>query len=160
METAETLIKDALQEILVQAAEAPLGADDFQTGARYLNRMMFAFDSDGIDLGYTEVLTLADPITVPEGAIEGMIANLAVRLARQYMKPISADLAARAAEGERTMTRISVEVGPTLYPGTLPIGSGNEWDTNFGDVFYRDPAEPILEEQGGFISVESETELP
>lgn len=160
METAADVIRDALQEILVQAAEAPIGADKAQTAIRYLNRMMFAYDVDGISLGYTEVTNLSDPITVPNGAIEAIIANLAIRLAKQFMKPVTPDLAARASEGEKTLLNLAVTIGPSQYPETLPVGSGNEHDTNFGDSFYSQPEEPILIEGGGFISVESETVLP
>ena len=57
---------------------------DFQNGVRYLNRMMGAWDAQGLALGYTKVSNPADPITVPDGALEGMVFNLAVRLAKQY----------------------------------------------------------------------------
>ena len=40
METAESIISDALQEILVQASEQDIEPVDFQTSRRYLNRMM------------------------------------------------------------------------------------------------------------------------
>ena len=40
METAQQVINDALQEILVQASEQPIQTVDFQTARRYLNSMM------------------------------------------------------------------------------------------------------------------------
>ena len=86
-ETAGDIIKDALQEILVQGAEAPFEADETQGAIRYLNRMMARFAVDGINLGYTTVTSVGDLITVPDGAIDGMVKNLAVSLFPQYAAP-------------------------------------------------------------------------
>ena len=55
METASTVIKDALQEILVQAQEQPIQAVDSSTAIRYMNRFMANLDAKGISLGYTVV---------------------------------------------------------------------------------------------------------
>ena len=158
-ETAGDVIKDALGEIVVLGAEAPLESVDAQAGIRYLNRMMAAFDGDGIDLGYTEVSGLADIITVPAGAIAGMIAQLAVMLFAQFSQgeAIPADLVARALSGKNTMRNLAVTVGATEYPNTLPIGSGNEWDSNRTSRFYEDLQATILAETNGSISLEDGT---
>ena len=79
METAESIVNDALQEILVQASEAPIQTVDFNTAVRYMNRFMFALDAKGISLGYTKVSKASDLITIPDGALEGLVFNLAVR---------------------------------------------------------------------------------
>jgi len=161
METAADIIKSALQEILVQASEAPIEADEAQTAIKYLNRMMFRFAADGINLGYTKVSNLGDPITVPDGAIDGIVSNLAVRLFPQFSAPttqIDPILMGDAREGLKTLEMLGVHVGPTSFPSTLPIGSGNEWEGSWGDHFYPESDNPILTEQGGFISLESGTE--
>ncbi len=46
METANTVIVDALQQILVQASEASISADEAQTAIRYMNRYMARLKSD------------------------------------------------------------------------------------------------------------------
>ena len=158
-ETAGDIIKDALGEIVVLGAEAPLEAVDAQAGIRYLNRMMAAFDADGIDLGYTEVSNLSDAITVPAGAIAGMVSQLAVMLFAQFSQgePIPADLVARALSGKNTMRNLAVTVGATEYPSTLPIGSGNEGDRTHNDHFYPDLQDEILAESTGSIGLEEST---
>jgi hypothetical protein len=163
METAATLIKSALQEILVQASEAPIEADQAQDAIRYLNRMMAALQANGIDLGYTNVTSLASPITVPDGAIDGMVSNLALRLFPQYSEPgtpVDQVLFREAAEGMKILERLGVTISPTSYPSILPVGSGNESDGAWDDRFYADPSQAVLDERGGFISIETNTELP
>lgn len=139
METASDIVKDALQEILVQASEQSVQAVDFQTGIRYLNRMMLSFESPGgIRLGYTEVSNAADLITVPNGAIEGIIFNLALRLAPSYDITPSIDLKRNARTGLDAMRKLGLVFRETKFPDTLPIGSGNEvWENRvFGDHFH------------------------
>ena len=158
-ETAGDIVKDALGEITVLGAEAPVEAVDAQIGVRYLNRMMAAFDADGIDLGYTEAANLNSPITVPAGAIDGMVTQLAVRLHAQFSAadPLSQDLLARAVSGKKTMRNLAVRVGASEFPSTLPIGSGNEYDNNTNH-FYPDLQADILAESTGSVGLESGTE--
>jgi len=159
-EKAGDIIKDALTEIVVLGAEAPLEAVDAQAAIRYMNRMMAGLDAKGIDLGYTEVTSTADDITVPAGAIEGMVFLLAARLWNQYAQgdPLPQLLIANAASGMKAMRAIAVTVGASEYPDTLPIGSGNEggegqWTTHF----YEDLEADILAETTGAIGLESAT---
>ena len=156
-DTAGDIIKDALTEITVLGAEAPVEAVDAQSGIRYLNRMMAAFDADGIDLGYTEVTNFNSVITVPAGANAGMVAQLAAMLWDQYAdgQPLPSTLLARAISGKNTMRNLAVTVGATEFPSTLPIGSGNEWDGN--DKFYPDLQDNILAESTGSIGLEEDT---
>jgi P22 tail accessory factor. len=159
-ETAETVIKDALTEIVVLGAEAPLEAADAQVAIRYLNRMMTALDADGVTLGYTEVSTLKDQITVASGAIEGMVFNLALKLWTQYSdgQPPPGELMLKAREGLKTMRMIGVSIGVTEFPATLPIGSGNETYSTRDSHFYPDLQDTILAETNGSISLEDSTE--
>ena len=90
METAQSVINDALQEILVQQSEQPIEAVDFQTSKRYLNRMMATTPYNG--LGYTVVVNPEDLVTIPDGALEGVIFNLAKRLLATYDMPLTAEL--------------------------------------------------------------------
>ena len=87
METAQSIINDALQEILVQASEQPIQPVDFQTARRYLNRMLvivpFAV------LGYTVVTLPDDPVTIPAAAIERVLFNLSILLLTTYDIPLT-----------------------------------------------------------------------
>ncbi len=159
MEKAADVIKSALQEILVQASEAPIEADEAQDAIKYMNRMMTSFAVSGINLGYTIVTNLGDDITIPDGAVEGLVFNLAVRLAPSYGATIRPDLFANAREGKKSMLKLGVNITPTQFPSTLPISSGNN-DGVRDRTFYPEPQDAILTEQSGFIGVESETEIP
>lgn len=160
VETAGSVIKDALTEITVLGAEAPVEPTDAQGAIRYLNRLMTSLDAKGVDLGYTEVTNFADEITVPAGAIEGIIFTLATRLWTQYSdgQPLPTSLLAAAVSGLEAMRAIAVTVGASEYPDTLPIGSGNEWDGNRNSKFYPDLQDEILAETTGSIGLETGTE--
>jgi len=156
METAESVINDALQEILVQASEQALQTVDFQTGRRYLNRMMTTTPFNL--LGFTTVTNPSDPITVADGAIEGIVFNLAKRLLTTYDVALTPELLQSARDGLSEIRKIAVVVKPTSFPCTLPIGSGNEQENTFNNQhFYACPDDELLTEQGGSILLESDT---
>lgn len=158
MDKVEDVVRDALQEILVQASEAPIEADEAQTAIRFLNRMMAELDARGISLGYTAVSSLADDVTVPDGALSGIVSNLAVRLAPQYDQVASAELIAAARTGLSVMAMLTVDILPSSYGDTLPVGEGNH---STGDsAFYTGEAAGVANETGGYIEKESNTELP
>ncbi len=158
-ETADDVIKDTLIEITRLGAETPIEAADAQSAVRYMNRMMAAFDADGIDLGYTEVTSLGDDITVPLGAIEGIVANLAVRLWTQFQDGATPpqELVLKARAGVATMLNIAFSMGQAEYPSTLPIGSGNEGNAYAANHFYPDLQDSILAETTGSIGLEDDT---
>lgn len=159
MEKAGDIIKDALTEITVLGAEAPVEAVDAQMGIRYLNRMMATFDAEGIDLGFTEVTSLASDITVPAGAVDGVVAGLAVRLWDSFAEgqQVPSTLLARAVAGKNAMRAIAVNIGATEYPSTLPIGSGNTGAFVTGGKFYPDLQSDILAETNGTVGLEDGT---
>lgn len=156
METAQSIIDDSLQAILVQASEQPIEAVDFQTSKRYLNRMMATTPYNG--LGFTTVVDPADFITVPDGAIEGIIFNLAVKMLATYDMPLTAELDKNAKDGLQEIRRITVTVTATSMPCTLPIGSGNEQDNTYANQhFYSCPDSKVLTERNDTILLESGT---
>ena len=136
-ETAQSVIKDALQELLVQASEQPIEANEFQSGIRYLNRMMATIPYNG--LGYTNVVDPSDPITIDDGAIDGIIFSLALKLAPQYDIEPSQDLRINKRDAMKSLRKLSLVYKPTQMPSTMPIGSGNEdWLTGrLADHFYN-----------------------
>lgn len=133
MENVETVIKDALFEILQQGDEAPIEPSEAITAMRYLNRMMFRWKSVGYDLGYTKVSKLSDPVTVPDGAYDGVVTNLALSLAPQYDVTLTQALITNAELGLSAIRVLSFSICGMNYPDTLPIGSGNynSCDNNF-----------------------------
>ena len=160
-ETAEELFGDSLQAILVQASEQPIQPVDFQTAKRYANRMMATFAATGISLGYTNIVNPTDLVTIPDGAIEGLLFNLAIRLLPTYDFPLTADLANNAKEGKDAMRKLAITIIPSKHPCTLPIGSGNEGESTFNtDRFFPCPEAELLTEEGGSILLESNTHEP
>ena len=126
METANSVITDAMQLLVVQASEAPIEADEAQTAIRHLNRMMYRFDAEGISLGFNVIENLGDIVTVPIGALDGVVYNLAIAIAPHYEVPISIDIAKLAKDGKEAMRALSFRMGQTEFPSTLPVGSGNQ----------------------------------
>lgn len=159
MATAAQVIKAALQRILVQGSEAPLEASEYQDAIFAMNNFMLALDAEGVSLGYTEVSNLGDEVTIPSGALRGLIANLAVEVSPDYDGTITDGLAAAAIAGLDTMRLLGQRVPTSSLPGTLPVGSGNSGDsqTRFSN-FYPDEESLILAETTGAIGLETGTE--
>jgi len=55
-------------------------ADEYADYIFALNNYMTALEAEGVSLGYTVVANLSDAVTVPTGALRGIIANMALRL--------------------------------------------------------------------------------
>lgn len=135
-ETASSLVSDILREIYVQADEQSIESVDFETCVRYINRFVNELNARGIDIPWVDLANPADTVYAPDGAISGIISNVAVRLAGQYDIPISESLAASAAIGMEALTMLGVTVNKQRFPSTLPIGSGNEnWLDNDSHFF-------------------------
>ena len=159
MATVSQLAKASLQRILVQASEADLEPDEYQDFIFAMNNYMLALDAEGVTLGYTEVSGLGDDVTIPVGALRGLIANMAIEVSPDYNGTISQGLVIAAAEGLKVMRRLGQSITPTRYPSTLPIGSGNE-GCHYGGLyshFYDVDEDSILAETTGAISLESNT---
>tara|TARA_R110001632_G_scaffold65869_3_gene155813 strand:- start:173 stop:655 length:483 start_codon:yes stop_codon:yes gene_type:complete len=158
MATVAQVAKASLQRILVQASEAPLEPDEFQDFIFSMNNYMSELDASGVQLGYTTVSDLGDEVTIPTGALRGLIANMAVEVAPDYNGVISAGLAKAARDGFNTMRLIGQSMGKSKYPCTLPIGSGNE-NNDFGlsGHFFPDQESSILAETTGAIALETNT---
>jgi hypothetical protein len=136
MSTAQEIVSDILQEITVQSPEQSVLSVDFQTVVRYMNRFMSSLDAMGTKLGYTLVSSPADAITIPAGAEEGLIFNIALRLCTTYDIAVSADLVMKARDSLNIMNIIGNPPPKSSYPGNMPIGSGNYQNTYNNFNFY------------------------
>lgn len=159
MATVAQVAKASLQRILVQASEADLEPAEFQDFIFSMNNYMLALDAEGISLGYTEVSSLGDDVTVPTGALRGIIANMAIEVAPDYNGQVSAGLIKAASEGMKAMRRLGQIIVTSQYPGTLPIGSGNEGTNNgfTNNHFFDNLEAQILAETTGAIGLETNT---
>lgn len=161
MATAESVVRRILQEILIQGSEQAIKAVDSQTAIEYMNSYMFEIDAGlGITIGYTEVTSLADTITVAPGAINGVIYNTALRLLSSYDIQPNAQLALSANSSLNAMRKIARSTRRTILPPTLPIGSGNEGHNTFNTRrFFPGEESKILNEQNGNILLEDTTNV-
>ena len=155
---ANDVVRDALEDIVVQADEAKIEQSEGNAAIRALNDLMTAWAAQGIELGYTIVSDLADVLTVPLGAIRGIKANLSLELAPKYGVPITAGLVRKAKEGYNACLNLSVSMAESAFPSTLPQGSGNDYPDYGDQVFYPDEQGTILTETGGSIALEEGTE--
>ncbi len=158
MATVAQVAKASLQRILVQASEAPLEADEYQDFIFAMNNYMAQLDAQGISLGYTEVSDLGDEVTIPTGALRGLIANMAIEVSPDYGGVISQGLIAAAQQGLQSMRILGRRIQASKNPSTLPLGSGNE-DMLYGysGHFYPDQEADILAESTGAIGLENNT---
>jgi len=157
MTTAAQVTKAILQEILVRSVEAPLEADEIQDTIFAMNNYMTALDAEGVSLGYTIVADLGDDITIPAGALQGLISNVAIMVAPQFGATVDQALIAKAKVGLSAMRKLGVTLEPMVFPSTLPVGSGNEFRHGNNDHFYPGSDAEILTETGNGIGLESGT---
>jgi hypothetical protein len=136
MATTAEVIQRALSLILVQGSEAPIEQDEAGSAVIALNRMMASWEGSGIALGYTAVSSLADLITVPEYALDGIEQNLALRLAPEFDGMVSPLLVQNARFAKQDLVKANLTVASTSYPDIMPMGSGN---TGTGRSAYNSP---------------------
>ena len=157
-ETAETVIKDALGLLQIRAEEEPLEQADAQVAIRTLNRMMARFQTKGISLGFTVITKISDPMTISDDALDGVTSNLAINLHPHFKSgEVTQTLASLANVGYDSLLDLCVDVGPSSYPDTLPVGSGNTNNFQSSD-FYPGYDEEIGAEIPSTIGLESNTE--
>jgi hypothetical protein len=150
--TAGTVAQRALKKILVQSGDAPLEADEYADFFEDMNFYMAALESEGVLLGYTPVDNVSDVVTVPAGAIRGIIANVAVEVAPDYGASVSGELARQAKSGMRIMRKIGAHMGAMSMPTTLPVGSGNEDISLRTYQYYSDPEVALLTLAGNTLA--------
>lgn len=129
MATVTEFVTGALQLLEVKTAEAAITSAEAEDGLVSLNDMMNEWNVDGINIGYETLDSIEDEVFVTLGSEGAIKANLAVYIAPEYGRIVSASLEARAIRGKRSV-RGSIPLNSSEYPDSLPIGSGNE-DNNF-----------------------------
>jgi len=134
MATVEQVARMALMAIKVQGSESSLEGDDYEDFIFELNNFMAELESRGISLGYTVVDSLSYEVTIPAGAVGGLISNMAIRVSPAYGGAISDALIATAEVGMNTLRALGMSIKDSVYPSTLNKGIANEYFS--GDAFY------------------------
>ncbi len=131
-QTAAQVIQDALLAIkIIREGQTPT-ADMQAQAIRRLNQMMALWEADGRNLGYIPVGTVTDVLTVPDAAILGIYATLAIMLAPGYGAAVSEELIAMARMGmdiidKITAKEVSMDMdvpNPSEYSGSFNISTG------------------------------------
>lgn len=152
MATALDLANRSLRKILVEASESPLEPDEYQDYYDALNDFMHELEANGIRLGFTTITGGADEVTVPEGAIAGIVANVALEVAPEYGGKVSPMLQMQAQRGLNAIRRLGMRQIRSTYPVTLPRGSGAEGYPSRNSSYYQDEAEGIITLTGNTIA--------
>lgn len=97
------VIRDALGHLGVIDAHSAPSATDTRDAMKALNRMMNAWEADGLSVGWLDVTEPAQEMPTPIEADEAIGANLAVRLAPKYGQTVDPVLASLAMQGEASM---------------------------------------------------------
>ena len=157
MATVGQAVRAILQEIVTLGAESDFEASEVDDTIFAMNNFMTELDANGANLGYTVVDSVSDTITIPDGAIMGLIKNVALLMAPQFDAIATGLLISQARKSLKTMTNLGLNLQPAQFPCTLPVGSGNETnDFNF-EHFYPCPDVTILTETNNNILVEDAT---
>lgn len=159
MLTVEQAAKLSLGMINEKDAIAPLDPQEVSDFILTMNNYMLSLDADNITLGYTIVDSPEDLITIPNGALRGLVANMAIELSPGFDAAANPRLDQIARDGYKQMQRLGQSIGDTFFPDTLPIGSGNEGQASNWNWSHFFPGEedPILAETTGQLSLEINT---
>jgi hypothetical protein len=128
--TKRELVDGAYAELGLAEYVFDLQPEEIGTALHKLERMMSGWDSLGIRLGYAFAVTPKqadgnDDACVPDWAEEGIITNLAVRLAPTVGKSASAETRINARQQYNTLLVGNYEIPQMQYPRQMPIGTGN-----------------------------------
>lgn len=126
MTTATQIVNGAAIDLGVKTAEIALEADDFNVLFTKMNDMLLEWADLGLTPAFVEVFNGTDILNIEDNARAAIKANLAVRCASAFQKPMTIELSGLAAT---TLERLYIStsfIGEVEYPDSLPIGSGNE----------------------------------
>lgn len=135
MTTVTEIAKASLYQILAEGADSPLEADEYEDYLNSLNWFMSALEARNIKLGFTTVTNLSDEVTVPPGAIRGIVANMAIEMAPMFGGTVTPALSEQARAGMKAMRKLGSKLRPAQLPVTLPRGSGNS-QRDYNEQFY------------------------
>lgn len=142
MSTGTAIITDALQEIGATSVVSPASPESIEAGRKKLNSMMEMWLSRNIILGTVPLELAGDALNEPEDARNGIVSNLALRLAPSFSNGkqiVSPELRSNARADFLTIKSLygSVTIPDKVLSSTTPIGAGNSQDDGFyGQTFW------------------------
>lgn len=159
MITKGDIVNGALNWIRISGITVEPNGDDVSISLQILDDCMGELD---LDIGYYQPESYGQSLASDDSGLTTNFAGpvkkiVAKSLAVLYGKQGDPSLLQLAAEGERSLERMTVEVAPAQYPETLPMGSGTEWpvlDNHFYNVPVRGDAQRVTFEQVMPINVD------
>jgi hypothetical protein len=124
MATGGDFVRGALRKLGVRNSESPIESFEMQDGVEVFNDMMSELEPV-LKLGFSPIANEAATVRVPRGTHDALKYQLALRLAPDYSKPITPELAAGASGSMENLLNNNVFIGDVKFPDSLPIGSGN-----------------------------------
>lgn len=137
--TKQQLIDDAFEEIGIASYDYDVSPEEYQSALRKLDRMMGTWASKGISVSYPipaspENSNLNQESNVPNTMVEGLVANLAKRLAPSFGKTLSQETKDLAKDTYENLARLKSE--PAEIPlNTTVYGAGNRQIAFTNNVF-------------------------
>jgi len=146
MSTANERVNSALQLIGATSPIKPARAEVINKTFTVFQQMLSLWNSQSIGTGITYPNVLGDELGEPEQIQMAIDYQLAIKAAPYIQKMVSEDV---RKQSRALMQQLRNQFSPkptTLYPGSLPIGSGN---TRFpiGPTFY--PETETLDDESG-----------
>jgi hypothetical protein len=157
MTTKRQIVEDAFAELALAGNVFDLTPEELQTALVRLDRMLAYWESQGVVLGYA----MPDPLLgsglddasgVPEGAVQTIVANLAVRMAGVWGKEVSQDTRNTAKQGLDALLGAAVAPRPRALPDTLPMGAGHK-RTGLNPFFPTPDTGPMQTTEGGALDI-------
>lgn len=162
MWTKRQLVNEAYSELALQGYEFDTSPEEVQTALRRLDTMMATWEGKGIQVGYAFPASPDDsnpdtPSGLPDGAVEAVYLNLAIRLAPGNGKPIGMDTKKSAADGYATLLRAAAMPPQQPLPNTMPRGAGNKpWRTLTSPFYPRPCTDPLPVDCAGDMNIPQE----
>lgn len=124
------LINGAFEELGMASYVFDMTPEEYQGAARRLDSMMSEWSARNIRLGYPAStnpsnIDIDKATSVPAGAVDAIMTNLALRIAPSYGKTPSEETKNTAKTGFEVVSGRVAPAGIRQYPTSLPIGAGN-----------------------------------
>ena len=157
--TKRQLISEAFAELGLAASDFDLQPEEMQTALRRLDSMLAMWDGKGIRLGYPlpsspDDSDLDQASGLPDGAVETVYLNLAMRIAPSFGKAVSIDTRRNAGAGYDRLQIAAAQPLPPQQPSTMPRGAGNKpWRPLSSPFFSKPQATPLQISPGGDLDI-------
>lgn len=151
--TKRELIAEAFAELQL-GSDYDLQPEEMQTALRRLDTMMAMWDAKGVRLGYplptgANASDLDQDSGLPDGALEPVYLNLALRIAPGFGKTVSVDTRRNAGAGYDRLQIDAAQPLPPQQPNTMPRGAGNKPWRPLSSPFFPAPTTDVMRNTPG-----------